>query len=251
MIPSNIKNEPAIGELFYISPMHIFGQPHRGGIPIIFPQFANYGPLPKHGFARNSVFTPVSFCSGDNVTIITEELHVTAGDWPEWPHAAHLLWRINIQPGLCDFKISIRNTGESTFNWTGGLHPYFRVENLLHISIHGLKGAQYKDKFATDSITMKTDSLRFNDHEFERLYLSNSDLKLYDETDGRELLISCQGFTEWMIWNPGTLLARSINDLPNDDWQKFICIEPVQVSHANELKPGQQFEGSLTVVVKS
>src|ERR1700693_2463020 len=30
------------------------GDPIRGGIPVVFPQFANTGPLPQHGFARKT-----------------------------------------------------------------------------------------------------------------------------------------------------------------------------------------------------
>src|SRR3954468_15120906 len=33
----------------------------RGGIPVIFPQFAARGPLPKHGFARASDWELVNF----------------------------------------------------------------------------------------------------------------------------------------------------------------------------------------------
>ena len=30
----------------------------RGGVPVIFPQFATFGPLPKHGFARLERWSP-------------------------------------------------------------------------------------------------------------------------------------------------------------------------------------------------
>ncbi|MBS1199048.1 MAG: D-hexose-6-phosphate mutarotase, partial [Proteobacteria bacterium] len=42
------------GERLYLSERAVFqaGQPIRGGIPVIFPQFANFGSGQRHGFAR-------------------------------------------------------------------------------------------------------------------------------------------------------------------------------------------------------
>ena len=42
-------------EQIYCSPLSrpAQGKAVRGGVPICFPQFAERGPLPKHGFVRN------------------------------------------------------------------------------------------------------------------------------------------------------------------------------------------------------
>ena len=52
---SSVGDAPADGrERLFLSERARFaeGAAIRGGVPVIFPQFAGRGPLPKHGFAR-------------------------------------------------------------------------------------------------------------------------------------------------------------------------------------------------------
>ena len=46
-------------ERLYLSPRNVWDgrSAIRGGVPVCFPQFNQRGSLPKHGFARNSVWT--------------------------------------------------------------------------------------------------------------------------------------------------------------------------------------------------
>ena len=55
-----------------------------------------------------------------------------------------------------------------------------------------------------------------------------------------------------MIWNPGQTLAKSIPDLPNNDWENFICIEPVIASKPKTLKSGAIFDGifNIDIIIK-
>ena len=59
----------------------------RGGIPVIFPQFAAEGPLPRHGFARTSEWTldEVSAKAGDAVASLS--LRDSAETRAIWNHA--------------------------------------------------------------------------------------------------------------------------------------------------------------------
>ena len=49
-IPAGGKEVLFMGKTASFAP----GDPIRGGIPVVFPQFANTGPLPQHGFARKT-----------------------------------------------------------------------------------------------------------------------------------------------------------------------------------------------------
>jgi glucose-6-phosphate 1-epimerase len=47
----------------YCSPMSPQpSQAVRGGVSVLFPQFASHGPLPKHGFARNMLWQQQKAC---------------------------------------------------------------------------------------------------------------------------------------------------------------------------------------------
>jgi len=54
------------------------------------------------------------------------------------------------------------------------------------------------------------------------------------------------------VWNPGAEGARDLADLPDADWQRFVCVEPVIVDRPVALAPGQSFTGTFTIdAVKS
>jgi glucose-6-phosphate 1-epimerase len=50
-----------------------------------------------------------------------------------------------------------------------------------------------------------------------------------------------------MVWNPGSVGATKISDLPDEDWDNFICIEPIVLAKPILLEPGKTFNAQLTV----
>src|SRR5512141_215643 len=79
-------------ERLYLSPLSRQpGEPIRGGIPVVFPQFANRGPLPMHGFARTQPWT-----LGEQMLLPDgrASLIATLADTPAtralWPHSFRL-----------------------------------------------------------------------------------------------------------------------------------------------------------------
>jgi D-hexose-6-phosphate mutarotase len=62
-----------------------------------------------------------------------------------------------------------------------------------------------------------------------------------------KLELSQKGFDQWMICSPGQELVKSIPDLPNNDWDKFIWIEPILASKPKILQPRAVFNSKLNV----
>lgn len=207
------------------------GQAVRGGVPVIFPQFASHGPLPKHGFARNMLWQQQKegFTTAESGAIYT--LDVADDAVPEWPHAAALELEMRLQASALHMQLRVANTGNSAFAWTGGLHPYWWVPSVQNARIKCLIGEP-------------ASGMVLGAEGFERLYPNTGAVTLERGPAG-SLQLQATGFAEWMVWNPGQAGAQLLADMPPDDWQHFVCIEPVCVSQPVVLEPGETFVGTL------
>lgn len=229
--------------LFYKSSIVQHTHAKRGGVPILLPQFASVGGYKKHGWVRDSEWLLLKDEKDKNSHILRFSLQLNPTK--NWPHSAKLPYDVIQLKNRLHLILKIENTGSTNFSFTGGLHPYFYVPSVLKYTVEGLKSISFTDKYKE---THSEDVLKFTTSEFERLYHENKPIKLTYDIVVVEL--NQKGFDEWMIWNPGQTLAKSISDLPNNDWKNFICIEPVIASKPKILKSGAIFDGTLNIDIR-
>lgn len=247
-----LQAQSALGPaLFYLSPFGIHGSeakgPARGGVPVLFPQFADQGPLLKHGWARHRQWTLRSEQADGEHHTLQYELRVAAGDEPTWPHACDLTLTLQTKVDSLTLRLVVQNTGSEAFDWTGGLHPYFAITDAPSAGVSGLSGLSVQDRYDPNLHIQPAGELGLNGLPLERLFTTAPPLSL--RTGAHTLAISTQGFDQWMLWNPGRTEALAMIDLPNEDWQRFICIEPVCVSRPVSLAVNERFVGQLDVQV--
>ena len=96
------------------------GKSIRGGIPVIFPQFASSGPLPKHGLIRTRDWQIVQH-DAVSVTMRVADDQTSRALWPH-PFLAELvttLGREGRQDTLTS-ALTITNTGAALVSFYGG-----------------------------------------------------------------------------------------------------------------------------------
>lgn len=232
-------------ELLYLSPCNIQSAPARGGVPVLFPQFASNGSLKKHGFARHLpwIKTAEEYSQLDHR--IRYSLIIRPDDHSDWPHAALLELESLVSVDGFMQKLKVTNTGSTPFEWTGGLHPYFAVYDACRTSVEGLGQIKFLDCHIPGNQYLESDLLHFDDASCEKLFDAAPSLCIH--TSNSKISISTKGFTQWMIWNPGK--KHGLGDLPRDAWGSFICIEPVIGSSPNKLSSGEIFMGEMRVAM--
>lgn len=235
-------------QLLYLSPLaNDVQQTVRGGIPVLFPQFADRGPLKKHGFARDLQWQLLDEGTHTNGQSLVFKLQIQQGDQFDWPNSAKLVLAAQLMPNALRVHLQVCNSGSTQFAWTGGLHPYICLADLRTSQLLGLHGTSVQDRYDPDRTTETDAAVSWNGDEFERLYDSQAQLLL--QTPSHTIQLSMTGFDQWMVWNPGVIGAQALKDLPDLDWKRFVCVEPVRVSRPSVLQPGEVFEGGLEMVV--
>lgn len=220
------------------------GQPIRGGVPLVFPQFNNRGSGPKHGFLRNNIWQSVS-------TTETEgHIHECLLEFPSntetlklWPHHFLAQFKVQLTDHSLKMSLSIKNTDKKPFEFNSALHTYFAINQLQQTQVSGLSGKQYWDNGTplTQRTHFDEQSLELSDAIDRVFFDTDTTLSLADHK--HTLQIEHTDFKDTVVWNPGTEGVKDIGDLDNQEYSKMLCVEAANIQHPVVLAPGQVWTG--------
>lgn len=185
----------------------------RGGVPVIFPQFAAQGTGLRHGFARLSHWhlTDSGEEDGEAVALFTlAEEDLAPEHARAWRHSFSLALRVGVTGTTLSLGLEVRNTGETGFAFAAALHTYFLADDIAKVRVTGV---------APDALQL--------DGVFDRIYKQVGPIVI--DTGAGVLQQSQIGFTDAVVWNPGPDDARALSDLGDDEYRHFICVEPARL----------------------
>lgn len=240
---------PAGGdEQLYVSPLSEFGegQAVRGGVPVIFPQFASRGTLPRHGLLRTRGWALGELTS--HGTHAQAVLRFTANDDTRalWPHDFEAEITVSVTGKQLDVEFAVTNTGETSFDFTVALHSYLRTNDVLKAQLEGLQGFKFQDN-TTGQWQEQWGDITQVVGEIDRLYHDVGNTLTLREL-GRKVAIARSDFTDVVVWNPGPDKVTELKDMPDEDWQRMLCVEAARVIDPITLPPGEEWAGMQTFI---
>lgn len=211
----------------------------RGGVPVIFPQFAGRGPLPKHGFARTLPWELLSNEGGLAVLTLQDNPATRA----IWPYAFRLEYRVELGGQELAMRLCVVNTGTQAFSFTAALHTYLRVEDVRLAAVEGLKGLRYADLAYGEQESVEQNERVTFPGELDRIYFGTQRPVHLVQKD-RSLTVQAEGFADTVIWNPGPAKGAALADLHPGGYLEFVCIESATIGQAVQLEPGGTWQGT-------
>jgi glucose-6-phosphate 1-epimerase len=244
-------------EQLYLSPRSEYaaGKAIRGGVPVCFPQFAERGPLPKHGFARTLPWELVSQEQGKDDALAVMRLRDNDVTRKLWPHAFELELSVRVGGRGLDVELACENLGQASdgpLQFTAALHTYLRVADLDAVSVEGLAGLRYFDSIKQAEALQRMDLLLTGEKgvlDLDRIYFGVKERPLLVTEDRRQVAVRQQGFEDAVVWNPGPERCAKLADMPPDGWSEMLCVEAACVGRPVELPAGESWVGRQSLAL--
>ena len=251
--------------------------PIRGGVPIAWPQFANQGQLPLHGFARTSAWAVDT--AGSSATLRSTDgsagpevrLSLTMRDSEAtrasaWGvHAFQLTYTITLCAASLHLGLRVTNTGAAPFSWTGCLHTYLRAADATAVRVRGLKGLRFTDKVADmrqqqeEDEALSVEAAAAHSGGFvDRIYHREAgggarhDPVLHWDEAGRAAALTVEQSGTWtdtVVFNPFGDKARSMSDFDDNGPRVMLCLEPAVAQAELLLQPECAWDGWQKITV--
>jgi glucose-6-phosphate 1-epimerase len=244
---------PAAGEeRLYLSDLSVFDgkTPIRGGIPVVFPQFATYGPLPHHGLLRTRAWQLAAREECSRRSRAKLRIHDSPDTRSLWPHAFAAELSVDVGGDCLNLELDIANTGETTFQFTAALHAYLRVADVRDVRLEGLHRVRYLDRTREDRAETQSSEALTVSGEVDRIYLDVPN-RLWLREPHRSLGIEADGFPDVVVWNPWEAKSARLPDMPDDGYRHMLCVEAAAVGKPIVLGAGDHWVGRQTLIASS
>ncbi|NMG70312.1 D-hexose-6-phosphate mutarotase [Parazoarcus communis] len=236
-------------EWLYLSETAKFDRstPIRGGVPVCFPQFADLGKLPKHGFVRTVDWMLADRRVDKDFALIQLRLEDSAETRALWNHPFGIELTISIEDNRLDLEFEVDNRGTDVLSFTGALHTYLRVREAEEARLEGLYGFTYRDSANGNAIKRETGDALMVDAEVDRVYRQvNRPLLLRDGS--RTLGINTEGFPDVVVWNPWETRCAALADMPDNGFRRMLCVEAAAADTPITVAAGEQWWGRQTLI---
>ncbi|HEX7605859.1 MAG TPA: D-hexose-6-phosphate mutarotase, partial [Usitatibacter sp.] len=236
-------------EGLYVSERSPFeaGRPIRGGLPVVFPQFADRGPLAQHGFARTQAWSFTGASESEEGTRASFALESSPRTAALWTGAFRLELTVTLGGPRLDVELRVANTGDAAFAFNAALHTYLRVSEAAAVRLEGLRGARYSNR-GESAVSVEAREFVTAGEPIDRVYLAAPPATRLEDA-GRILRIEQRGFADTVVWNPGRDRTAQMADMPPDGFRHMLCVEAAAFEVPVQLGRNAAWTGGQSIVI--
>lgn len=212
----------------------------RGGIPVVFPQFSDRGPLPKHGLARDRAWQVVAVGGGRAML----ELRDDQISRQVWPQAFCLELTAEVVADRLEVDLTVSNPGEQAWSFTAALHSFLAVTAANETRVRGVGGHPGQDQArGLAPVQVPAGDLAITPPRDLAVRGACGPRRLLGGAYG-DLDLTTGGFLDTVIWHPA---EQNFPDIPAEEAPGFVCVEPAALTPV-VLEPGGTWRGSMRLV---
>lgn len=240
-------------EILWMSPDSNFieGMPIRGGIPVCFPWFGPHkddSTKPQHGFGRLMNWDIVETASQKTgETLVRLQLCSSPETKAYWNYDFCAELSVLVGKTLTA-KLKVTNTSSESFEYSCALHSYFNISSIEEIQIEGLQNTKYINQLEPGDFIQEEENLEIHKAETRHYYDTENTCVINDIPFSRRIQVDKMGSKVTTVWNPWEEACAKIEDLPDDAFHTFVCIEAVNAfDDVIKLAPGETHETSAII----